>query len=388
MTTIYEPWLEAAETQRVFDLLSEKGFLIYAVGGCVRNALLGEPVTDIDLATSATPEDVIALAGQSDIKAIPTGIEHGTVTLVVNDSSFEITTFRKDVETDGRHATVAFTDDVVEDARRRDFTMNALYVDRTGAVLDPLDGLADLKSRRIRFIDDATSRIKEDYLRVLRFFRFHAQYGEPKNGVDQEALAAIAANFEGLTAVSAERIGSEVRKLLAASDPSPAVALMKAVGVLHCVLPGADDIWLGPLVHLETSAAVPAHHVRRLAVLGGHNASERLRLSRAEGRALKLLRDTAFSGSEIREVAWRQGAKVAIDVLLVRQAVAGHPLSPGALDAIHEASSKICPVTASDLLAAKQGAELGRAVARAEKAWIDSDFSLPRDVLLEIALKE
>ena len=388
MTEIDEPWLTATETQRVFDLLTEDGHLVYAVGGCVRNALLGEPVTDIDLATSARPETVISLANQSDVKAVPTGIEHGTVTLVVNSASFEVTTFRKDVETDGRRATVAFTSSIIEDARRRDFTMNALYADHEGQILDPLDGLPDLLERRVRFIEDASSRIKEDYLRILRFFRFHAQYGDPEKGMDQEALSAIASNFDGLSGVSAERIGNEMRKLLATPDPSPSVASMKAAGVLQYVLPGADDQWLAPLVHLEASVNRDARAIRRLAVLGGREIVERLRLSRADSRSLDLLKSLSFRGPTIKEIAWRHGATVATDVLLIRKAMAGQPLLEGALDDIEQVALKTCPISASDLLDERQGAALGQALARAEKAWIVSDFSLGRDALIEIALKE
>ena len=388
MTKIDEPWLTAADTQRVFDLLREDGHLVYAVGGCVRNALLRAPVTDIDLATSARPETVISLANQSDVKAVPTGIEHGTVTLVVNNASFEVTTFRQDVETDGRRATVSFTTSIEEDARRRDFTMNALYADREGQILDPLEGLPDLLERRIRFIEDAASRIKEDYLRILRFFRFHAQYGDPEKGMDPEALSGIASNYEGLSGVSAERIGSEMCQLLATPDPSRSVASMKAVGVLQYVLPGADDQWLAPLVHLEASVNRDAEAMRRLAVLGGQEIVERLRLSRANGRSLNLLKNLAFQGPAIKEIAWRHGVKVATDTLLIRHAMAGQPLVEGALDDIKQAALKTCPISASNLLEERQGAALGHALARAEKAWIDSDFSLGRDALIEIALKE
>ena len=388
MTEIDEPWLTATETQRVFDLLTEDGHLVYAVGGCVRNALLGEPVTDIDLATSARPETVISLANQSDVKAVPTGIEHGTVTLVVNNASFEVTTFRQDVETDGRRATVSFTTSIEEDARRRDFTMNALYADLEGQILDPLEGLPDLLERRVRFIEDAASRIKEDYLRILRFFRFHAQYGDPEKGMDQEALSAITSNYQGLSGVSAERIGSEMCKLLATPDPSPSVASMKAAGVLQYVLPGADDQWLAPLVHLEASVNRDARAIRRLAVLGGREIVERLRLSRADSRSLDLLKSLSFRGPTIKEIAWRHGATVATDVLLIRKAMAGQPLLEGALDDIEQVALKTCPISASDLLDERQGAALGQALARAEKAWIVSDFSLGRDALIEIALKE
>jgi len=171
-------------------------------------------VNDIDLATDARPERVLELAVEAEIKAVPTGLDHGTVTLVVDGQGFEVTTFRDDVETDGRHAVVAFSEDIETDARRRDFTINALYADRGGAVIDPLGGLIDIPERRIRFIDDADARIREDGLRILRFFRFYAAYGDPEAGLDADGLAACASNLEMLEDLSAERIGAEIRKCL------------------------------------------------------------------------------------------------------------------------------------------------------------------------------
>jgi len=178
MTRIDEAWLTEPATQQVCRALTEGGAQALFVGGCVRNALLGAPVSDIDITTDAHPERVMALAAAAGIKAVPTGIAHGTVTLVANSIPHEVTTFRRDVETDGRRAVVAFSDSIHEDAARRDFTMNALYARPDGTVLDPLDGLPDLQARRVRFIGDATDRIREDYLRSLRYFRFHAWYGD------------------------------------------------------------------------------------------------------------------------------------------------------------------------------------------------------------------
>ncbi|MGR3290820.1 MAG: CCA tRNA nucleotidyltransferase, partial [Paracoccaceae bacterium] len=207
MTRIAGEWLDNPDTQAVLALLSDAGHQVYFVGGCVRNALLGAPVSDIDIATDATPDRVTRLAESAGLKVIQTGIDHGTVTIVSGAIAHQVTTFRKDITTDGRHAVVAFSDNIVDDARRRDFTMNALYADAGGAVTDPLGGLDDLTHARIRFIDDANARIKEDYLRSLRFFRFHAWYGDPSEGLDAEALAAIAGNLEGLASLSKERVG-------------------------------------------------------------------------------------------------------------------------------------------------------------------------------------
>jgi poly(A) polymerase len=207
-------WLQWPETAKVFAALNAEGVETRAVGGAVRDALLGLPVTEIDLATTAVPQKVMTLAREAGLKAIPTGIEHGTVTVIVDEMPFEVTTLRRDVETFGRHAKVAFTEDWEEDARRRDFTLNALYADREGIVFDPLGFYADLMEGRVRFIGDAEARIKEDYLRILRFFRFNAYYG--RGPLDADGLAASVKLREGLAQLSAERVAAEMRRLLVA----------------------------------------------------------------------------------------------------------------------------------------------------------------------------
>ena len=223
-------WITRESTQALMKALNDAGHKALVVGGCVRNALLGVPVADVDIATDALPEEVMRIALAAKMKPVPTGIDHGTVTVVSGSIPHEVTTFRKDVETDGRRAVVAFATDVADDAHRRDLTINALYALADGTLVDPLGGLPDLKARRVRFIEDAEARIREDYLRALRFFRFHAYYGDPAVGMDPEALAAIAANLDGLDTLSRERVGAELLNLLAAPDPAPAVAAMAQTG--------------------------------------------------------------------------------------------------------------------------------------------------------------
>src|SRR5581483_12159264 len=230
-------WLKRPQVVRVFQALSKNGAAIRAVGGAVRNSLLGLPVAEIDLATTALPERVMALARSADLKAVPTGIEHGTVTVVADGMPFEVTTLRRDVETYGRHAKIAFTEDWEEDARRRDFTLNALYADRDGTVFDPLGGYADLVAGRVRFIGKPEDRIKEDYLRILRFFRFNAYYG--KGPLDPEGLAACVRLRVGLTQLSAERIAGELRRILVAPGAVRAVRALFDYGLLTDVLGGA-----------------------------------------------------------------------------------------------------------------------------------------------------
>lgn len=378
---ITDAWLKDGGLQQVLHLLTDAGHQAFLVGGCVRNALLGQPVADVDIASDAVPERVTALARAAGLKVVPTGIDHGTVTIVVAGAPHEVTTFRRDVETFGRHATIAYAARIEEDAARRDFTMNALYADAGGRVVDPLGGgLADLRARRVRFVGDADARIREDYLRILRFFRFHAWYGEPASGMDATALAACAANIDGLGALSRERIGNEMRRLLAAPDPTPALAGMQATGVLARILPGADARALGPLVHLERPYA--PDWIRRLAALGAEDAGDALRLSRDEARRLALVREGVEFGDGTAAIAYRHGAEIARDVVLLRGALTGSVLPPGWENAVAAGASARFPLRAADLMPGLSGAALGRRLSELEARWIASGFELSREQLL------
>lgn len=370
-------WLAAPNAQAVLTMLTAAGHQALVVGGCVRNAVLGVPVTDVDIATSARPETVMALAQAAGLRAVPTGLAHGTVTVVAGGAGYEVTSFRRDVATDGRHATVAFCDDVGQDAARRDFTMNALYAHADGTVLDPLGGLPDLLARRVRFVGDADARIAEDYLRILRFFRFHAQYGDPEQGLDADGLAACAAGVDGLAQLSAERVGAELRKLLSAPDPAPAIAAMAHAGILTRVLPGADARALPVLVHLE--AGLPPHWLRRLVVLGGDATG--LRLTRAEARDLDRLSDALGNGQGALELGYRLGAELATSVILSRAALFETPPSAGWDTEVAKGAAARFPVTARDL-PHLEGPALGTELRRIEGVWIASGCSLGRDALL------
>jgi len=375
-------WLMRPETQAVFEVIEACGHSVWAVGGCVRDDLLGMPVRDIDLATSATPAQVMEIGRAAGLKAVPTGIDHGTVTLISGGAPYEVTTLRRDVDSDGRRATVAFGASVEEDAGRRDFTVNALYADRTGTLLDPVDGLPDLRARRVRFVGDPDARVHEDYLRILRFFRFTALYGTPENGIDADGLAACAAGAEGLEKVSRERIGAEMKKLLSADDPAPAVASMQAAGVLMRVLPGADSASLAVLVHHEAALDIVADPLRRLAVLGALEADSRLRLSRAESAKLDLLQRLTGDTSGLAEVAWRHGADCARDVALLRAAALGEEIAFDLDAQIELGVAAVFPVAAADLMPDFTGPALGAKLAELEAQWIASGFSLDKAALL------
>ncbi|UYV37449.1 CCA tRNA nucleotidyltransferase [Rhodobacteraceae bacterium D3-12] len=377
-------WIDAPATQAVCHALTSAGFQALFVGGCVRNALMGVPVSDIDIATDARPDTVAELQSAAGFKVIPTGIDHGTLTVIASGVAHEITTFRHDVETDGRRAVVAFSDNVRDDALRRDFTMNALYADASGKLLDPLDGIADLRARRVRFIDNPADRIREDYLRILRFFRFHAWYGDPSNGLSSDGLAAIADNLDGLEQLSRERVGSEMTKLLAAPDPAPAVAAMRSTGVLARILPGADDRALAPLVHLETGTKTKPDSLRRLAVLGGSDTPERLRMSKKDAGKLAVLRSGIENSDSPTRLGYLNGATVAEDILLLRAAIFESPLDHAAIATAHNAAKAQFPINAADLMPERSGPALGKRLKQLEAAWIDSNFSLTKPELLAL----
>ncbi|OWY13122.1 CCA tRNA nucleotidyltransferase [Thioclava sp. F34-6] len=370
-------WIEAEPTQRVLKMLEEGGHQALLVGGCVRNSALGAPVNDIDIASDARPERVIELAKAAGLKPVPTGVDHGTVTVVADGHPHEVTTFRRDVETHGRHATVAFSDDIAEDAARRDFTMNALYARSDGTVLDPLGtGLEDLAARHVRFVGEAEERIREDYLRILRFFRFTAWHG---HDLDPDGLAACAANTAGIETLSRERLGGEMLKLLAASDPVHAVAAMAQCGVLTAVLPGADATALGPLVHLEDR---PADPIRRLAAIGGEDVAERLRLSKKDTRQLEALRASLSDSDDPAVLGYRLGAHTGADAFLLRQALMGQEMPEGWKSRVNFGAKQQFPVQARDLMPRYEGKALGDTLKTLEARWIDSGFTLTREDLL------
>lgn len=374
-------WLNRTATHRVIAALEDAGARAWFVGGCVRDGLLGRPGGDIDIATDAAPDDVMALAKAAGLRAIPTGIDHGTVTVVAEQTPFEVTTLRRDESTDGRYARVAFTDRLEEDAARRDFTINALFARLDGTVLDPLgQGLKDLASRRVRFIGDPADRIREDYLRILRFFRFHSWYADPELGLDPDGLAASAKHAEGLERLSRERVGHEILRLLEAPDPSQSVAAMAHCGVLMRILPGADAAALARLVALEEGARPDA--IRRLAALGGEGATEALRLSRAQSRRLARLVSALASVMPPEELGYRLGHQDGSDALRLRAAVTGAPLDAGELAAVSRGATATFPVAAKDLKDRYEGAALGQALSELESRWIASGFKLTGEELL------
>jgi poly(A) polymerase len=373
-------WMSEPAVTALLAALGEGGAAARFVGGAVRDWLSGRPVQDIDIATPLTPEQVLQHLERAGIRAIPTGLAHGTVTAIAGGKPFEITTLRRDVETDGRHATVAYTDDWQADAARRDFTMNALYAEPDGTIFDPTGGLADLEAGRVRFVGDAATRIREDYLRLLRFFRFFAHYGRAP--ADAAALAAAEDLAPGLAHLSAERVWSEMKRLLAAPDPAPTIFLMQQHGVLApAVAEGCRPDILAALVALEPAHPLKAPHdpLRRLAALLDpaldlEAFGERWRLSRDETDRLAGIRHAAAHAAQSLERPWhllrRHGAETVADGALVA-AARGERAALTLLPVAAFWSDPEFPVRGADLLALgyAPGPALGKALAEIERWW-------------------
>ncbi|WP_277928796.1 CCA tRNA nucleotidyltransferase [Brevundimonas diminuta] len=378
-----QPWLESHATRAVMQALEAAGGAGCArfVGGCVRNSVLGQPVDDIDIATRLRPDQTIAALKAAGLKAVPTGVEHGTVTGVSERRPYEITTLRRDVETDGRRAVVAFTEDWAEDAARRDFRLNALYADAAGTVFDPTGGgLEDAAAGRIVFVGVAETRIREDYLRILRFFRFYAWYG--RGEPDAVGLAACAALKGGMAQLSAERVSKEVLKLLAAPDPRAAVRAMAETGVLAQVLPQAQPLTLFEAMCeltddtvMRLSALLPANAAAVTEIAGGLRLSnavrDRLAAAVADGPAVL----PTMSDVEARAAIYRSGRRAFEDRLVRAEAARGGDGARLRALAADWTPPKM-PVGGRDLarLGLKPGPETGRVLKAFEDGWVADDF--------------
>ena len=401
-------WFQEPGLQRVMALLNSGGAETRVVGGAVRNSLMGLAVGDIDLATTLVPEEVIERAEAEGIKVVPTGIEHGTVTLVFEGKGYEVTTLRRDVETNGRHAEVAFGASWQEDADRRDLTINALYVGLDGEVIDLVGGLKDIETKTIRFIGDAEQRIAEDYLRVLRFFRFFAHYGSGRP--DTEGLKASARARTQLKSLSAERVWSEIKKLLSARDPGRALLWMRQSGVLTEILPETEK-WgidaIPGLIAAEQTLGWESDALLRLCAIVPKDAarlvtlSERLRLSNAEALALDRFARAPKPQETVTDVAfdrdlYRFGKDGMISMLKLELASA-RSRAEGDVKAMARSARLFAllkraegfvrpalPVKGSDVLAAgiAAGPKIGEILGKLEESWIASQFNLSREDLL------
>jgi len=403
LTLADAPWLTSGPLARLLVELDRDGEEARVVGGAVRNALLREPIAEIDVATTAVPETVAQRVTRAGFKAVPTGIDHGTITVVIDSHPFEVTTLREDVETFGRHAKVAFGRDWKADAERRDFTMNALSATRDGRVHDYVGGLDDISARRVRFIGDPGKRIAEDYLRILRFFRFHAAYG--RGELDAAGVAACIAGRGGLEQLSRERVRMELMKLLAASGVVPVLTAMLDAGLLVGVLAGVPNVaYVEHVVTIEQALGLAADPVRRLAALAvlvaedGERLWQKLRLANAEHERLASMADgwwriASVVGDEQRSrvLLYRLGAEHFVDRVLIAWARS----SGSATDPVWQSlaglpqrwTPPVFPLKAADFMArgVAKGPALGAALAAAERAWIAAGFPSDAAALATIA---
>jgi poly(A) polymerase len=395
-------WLQEAPLRDLLAVLDGGGEEARVVGGAVRNTLLREPLGDIDIATTALPEEVVRRVEAAGCKAVPTGIEHGTITVVADGHPFEVTTLREDIETDGRRAKVVFGRNWRRDAERRDFTMNALFLGRDGTVHDYVDGLAGIAQRRVRFIGDAATRIAEDYLRILRFFRFHAAYGH--GGLpDAAGLHACIVARAGIETLSRERVRMEITKLLLARHAVPALAVMAETGLIEMVLGGVPLLAsLSNLIKLEASLSLQPDPARRLAALGvlvtedAERLRERLRLANAESERLTSMADAwwrivvGLSEQASRELLYRLGPDRYLDRVLLAWSRAPEGVADPQWHALATLSSRWSvpqfPLKAADFMArgVEKGPRLGALMRAAEAVWIKGGFPLDREALARI----
>lgn len=388
-------WRRWPETEAVLEALTVGGGSARFVGGCVRDSLLGVETEDIDIATDLLPESVVTHLERAGITAIPTGIDHGTVTAVIGKKHFEITTLRVDTKSHGRHADVAFTDDWEQDAKRRDFTFNALYLDPAGKLVDPVGGLVDLTAGYVRFIGSAKERIREDRLRVLRYFRFYARFGA--DNPDEEALKACMNSANELGNLSAERVRKELLLLLAAENPYPALLLMSKAGVLEALVGPVEP----PKLKLLLSLNIESDAVQRFTVLLNGNqellqvVADKLRFSNKQKERISVMCGgyvKADMSRRAREVALYQlGPQGFIDQTLMLWVHLGlqHDLTAYLEDA-HRWTAPIFPVSGGELLAhgMEEGEALGRLLKRMEARWIDSGFKLSKSALIREFLSD
>ncbi len=379
-------WLRAPSLQHILAAIAEKGGEARVAGGAVRNALLGEEVTEVDLATTLSPEQVTEACTGKGMSVHPTGIEHGTVTVVADHHPYEVTTLRHDVETDGRRARVKFTDDWEADAMRRDFTMNALFCDAQGRVHDYTGGYRDILRRKVIFVGSPEQRIEEDYLRILRFFRFHARYGE--GAPDKAGLSACVRLKAGLDGLSAERVRQEMFKLMAARGAVPTLKLMAEQGILAHLLPYTDD-W-------RVLERLPPDPLLRLAVLAQEPLAmkERWRLSNHEGRRLAAIfshepPSPGLRALEQKIILYQIGPEAWNDLVRISWARSDAPMTDAAWRSLLELPARweipVLPVSGGDLLAAgmNPGPEIGVTLRRLEDWWVASGFTPGKQDLLK-----
>ncbi len=380
-------WLKSPDVVAVFDALNSRGAKVFAVGGCVRNTVLGGLVEDIDLATDAVPEEVIESSRSANLNVILTGFDYGTITIVSGCRHFHVTTFRSDLSYNGRYPKVSFSKDIVKDASRRDFTINAIYVTRSGEFLDPLSGWSDLINGHITFIGNPLKRIQEDHLRILRYFRFVALHSGSSFECDESVLSMFSKELTGLNRVSKERIWYELKKILAASRPLLSITAMRKSKVLQYLLPGAEVSQFGQLLEKEKVLNLKPKFINRLISLNqdlvGTWIKDQPLMKKEKGEIatiLKILKDEsslAIKGFKFGEVS-------TIDSILLSKKFSSGQVANSTLEEIRKGAEERFPLSASEDFSKYSNPSrlLGNEVSRLKKLWLKSNFELKRKELL------
>ena len=355
-------WLRNPSAQKLSKLYKSFGYQVLFVGGCVRNTILKMPVTDIDLATDAQPEEIIKIAKENNIRFVPTGLAHGTITLIIDNKNYQITTFRTDFDHDGRYAKVEFTESLLLDASRRDLTINALYCNHVGEVIDPLNGLNDIKKQKIKFIGNPNERIKEDNLRILRFFRFQAIYGNKNLEIDSIALEACHNHKSKLAALSKERITSELRKILSAPNPLEVIIKMNETGVLNELFQKVSIDSLEAYLKTEKKFKIKINWLGRLLSLQVTQEEKSLKLTRCEFKFLKQTKSAIENQIHVLEFSYYNGVENGKIYSILQNFRHNIILCKNLLNQINSITTKKFPITAKDLMPEISGKKLGEAL--------------------------
>ena len=381
---INSEWIKNKSLQNILKILKKADHNAYLVGGCIRNSILNFPVNDIDISTDAKPQETLDLFNIGSFKATPTGFSHGTVTVVSGGIPYQITTMRSDQNTDGRHADVSFSDNITEDAERRDFTINALYADPNGKIIDPIGGLKDFRPLKIKFIGNANNRIQEDYLRILRFFRFHAQFSEFVIDFEQDALDAIKNNQNSLKLLSKERVWNEFQKILLSKNPSRALLEMSKIGILEKVSIDGGIKNIKNLISIEEKMGIEPEAIRRLVAITRNTEKTSLNLSRKEARKFSLLKSLLGKKFDLAELVYQFNKEIAQSVLAIYTFNQGEKLKLSDVAKIEKACLYPCPISGAHLSKYMSGEDVGIKLKEAQRVWIKSNFKSDAAKILNV----
>ena len=380
------PWLRSLSVRFIWKILSSNGAKVYFVGGCVRDTVQGREIKDIDIATDALPSTVLELVQAAGLKVNKLGLKYGSVKVIVEQECFEVTTFRSDLVTDGRHPKVGFSKSILDDARRRDFTMNALYMTIEGDIIDPLSGWEDLINGHVRFIGDPEERIREDYLRILRYFRFISTYVESITSVDYNSVKACTDAVSGLKNLSHNRVWEELRKILLAENPYPVLKLMKSAKILDEILPSANVSCLARFLRIEHNVKLESNEITRLLALNincERSWIEKFPVKKEQLKWLNKLLVSLKDHSSLKVKGYKYGMHVTLAGLALTKAKSFETFDQNDLDDIKQGAVRKFPVSASDLLDFfPPSKDLGDELKRLRHLWFSSDLELDRNALL------